>query len=296
MIPHTAPAAWPGAVASTRFAAGVRTAWSPECRVGLIGLPDDLGVRLNGGRPGARGGPSAFRAALSSYGVIDPEGVEWPVVFDAGDVEPAPGEDEAALRETHRRVSGASAALARAGLFPVAVGGGHDLTYAFVRGAVEGLRGRGAAAGGLECVYFDAHLDVRETVGSGMPFRRLAEELDARLTPIGINPMSNSRSHAVYARGRGVRAGEDRSRLMAAVSLDLDVLDAAYAPGVSAMNASGMTPREVEAGLTALSREGRVICFDVMELNPAFDAGERTARLAAHLFLSFLAARFGGPR
>lgn len=89
--------------------------------MGLIGLADDLGVRLNSGRPGAKGGPSAFRAALARYGSSD---AAWPGVFDAGDVDPAPGDDAAALDRTHARVTEAVAALLDAGLLPVGVGGG----------------------------------------------------------------------------------------------------------------------------------------------------------------------------
>ena len=73
------------------------------------------------------------------------------------------------LEATHRRVTAATTALLDAGLFPIAIGGGHDLTFPFVRAIA-------AEHSGLAGVYFDAHLDVRETRGSGMPFRRLVED------------------------------------------------------------------------------------------------------------------------
>lgn len=285
-----------------------------KCAVALIGLPDDTGVVMNHGRAGARSGPAAFRAALSRYGVASPsderrDAHAYPRVFDAGDVVPGDG-----LTETHDRVTEVTAFLIRRGFFPIAIGGGHDLTFAFVRG-VASVHGR------LEGVYFDAHLDVRPEPGSGMPFRALLKGGHAgRLTVVGLNPMANTREHMEYFTSHGGRAAElaqaptqyaapDR-RLFA--SLDMDVFDAAFAPGVSAPNPCGLTPRDLAPHMLALGRDPMVRCFDIMELNPAHDSdaslgvgaggnadgqdgsgvrwggGGRTARLAAHMFLSFL--------
>jgi formimidoylglutamase len=267
-----------------------------ECRIGLIGLADDLGVRLNNGRPGAKGGPAAFRAALAKYGVADPQRWDWPRVFDAGDIVPAAGEGEAALHETHRRVTEAVRAILELGLVPVGIGGGHDLTFPFVRAVAEDAIRRGQ--GSLSGVYLDAHLDVRPTVGSGMPFRRLVEECGVhRLEVYGLNEFANSREHAAWFQehggtihfgemacpGLGIFPGGDLF-----FSTDLDVAAAAVAPGVSATNPGGWSAATMEAWARAAGRCAGVRCFDIMELNPAFDVDGRTARLAAHLFLSFL--------
>jgi arginase family enzyme len=104
-----------------------------------------------------------------------------------------------------------------------------------------------------------------------------------------MNPMVSSREHWEWFTNRGGRVSEVGAVAMDArphfVSLDLDCLDSAYAPGVSALNPCGMTPREVAAVVGSAARSGRLKCFDIMELNPAFDADGRTARLAAHMFL-----------
>ncbi len=261
-------------------------------------MPDDLGVRLNNGRPGAKEGPHAFRVALARYGVLDPAGWDWPAVFDAGDVEPAPGSDEGALRETHRRVTEAAGALIEAGLVPISIGGGHDLTFPFVRAAAH----RAGVTGGL---YFDAHLDVRETPGSGMSFRRLLEETPVRrLRVIGTDPFANSQEHVRWFRDHGgviveQPLADDAARVIgpAFVSVDLDAIDASQAPGVSAMNPRGLSTEYVADRVRRLGADTQVRCFDIMELNPAHDEGGRTARVAAHLFLSFLrgfAERKGG--
>jgi formimidoylglutamase len=298
MIPHVAPPVYPDAVRPSRFAATIvrnsdeLSVKSPEyglvskCRVALLGIPDDTGVELNHGRPGAVQGPAALRQALVRYGAASPaDGAALPRVFDAGDVVPAPS-----LEQTHERITEAAGRLLDMGLLPIAVGGGHDCTFAFVR-AVAGK------FGALTGVYLDAHLDVRPEPGSGMSFRALIEGgMARRLICIGADPLSNAREHAEYFRARGgeiaVRGGFDPRRWPEDehqfVSLDMDVLDMAYAPGVSAMNPCGMTPGEVGEIVAAAGACPRVRCFDVMELSPPHDEGGRTARLAAHLLLRFL--------
>ena len=251
-------------------------------------------MKLNGGRPGAAGGPAAFRAALARYGAAEPAlAEELPRVFDAGDVRPGKN-----LDETHARVTAAAAALLAHGLLPVAVGGGHDLTFPFVRAAAAKFP---VPVG----IYFDAHLDVRETAGSGMPFRRLAEDCGVRALHLhGFRPLVNSRAHLAWFRAHGGKIYADgvpirlpRAKNLFA-SFDLDVLDAAHAPGVSALNPAGWSVHEAAAWVQACGADARVRCFDLMELNPLHDAGGRTARVAAHLFLTFLAgfARRGNVR
>ncbi len=282
-IPHTASAKWP-AIAPSRFAAVIRRDSPAGCQVALLGLPDDTGVRLNHGRPGARRGPTAFRAALARYGAAGPAAGPVTTVFDAGDVQPG-----RSLEETHRRVTLATAALLDAGLFPVAIGGGHDLTFPFVR-AVAARWPR------LSGLYFDAHLDVRATAGSGMAFRRLIEDCGvAALHLHGFRPLVNSLEHLQWFEGHGGKTYEDGDTLRLPkgrdlfVSFDLDVLDASHAPGVSALNPSGWNVREASDWIRACGVDPRVRCFDLMELNPLFDIDGRTARVAAHLFLTFLA-------
>lgn len=305
MIDHVVAAGW-GATTAARLASRVRPLESHlvgEGGVCLLGLADDTGVAMNGGRVGAKDGPRAFRAALARLGVAEPMGANGgagPVlasVFDAGDVVPG-----ATLEETHRRVTAAAREISRRGLFVVGIGGGHDLTFALVRGVIES--GRAITRG----VYLDAHLDVRGEAGSGMPMRALVEECGVKsLACIGAQQTVNSREHGewfarhggrVHENGvldqphelaRVLRGGDELgASVMAFVSIDLDGIDGAHAPGVSAVNPAGCTGAQAARLARAAGACPSVACFDIMELNPAFDVDGRTARVAAHLFLSFL--------
>lgn len=280
-LEHVSMPEWPN-VRDGSFASRIATNNPTGCVVALLGMPDDTGVMLNHGNPGAAGGPRAFREALARYGAGTPHGFAWPAVFDAGDIEPGCDIDT-----THKRVTCAVIELVSHGMLPVGIGGGHDLTFPFVRGVAAGREP-------MSGIYLDAHLDVRDAVGSGMPFRRLVEDCGVtRLDVIGLDRFANSKEHAEWFASHGGHVdllahdgdwpGEELF-----VSIDLDAIDAAHAPGVSARNPNGMAPSIAAAWAEAAGRCDRVRCFDLMELCPARDHDGRTARLAAHLFLSFL--------
>jgi len=305
IIPHAQPAQWPP-VAPGRWAAAVRTQWEPGCRIAMLGAPDDLGVRLNSGRPGAAGGPAAVRSALARYGTSFDLSArdDLPTdVFDAGDVAPAPGDTPEALVHTHTRVQEACAALHALGCLVIVIGGGHDLSLPAGRALAQHT---GRAIAGLN---IDPHLDVRDTPGSGMAFRSLIEggSLDApRFSTLGAGRFASSREHVEWLRSRGAHItllddlrGSPSGMLARAidrwgdrpgfVSFDLDSLDASVAPGVSALNPDGLSVREAASMLHAAGAAPRVRQLHLMELNPAFDEQGRTARVAAHLVLQFLA-------
>ncbi|MEX2470910.1 MAG: arginase family protein [Gemmatimonadota bacterium] len=342
-IPHTVPGLWPP-VSDVRFASRIETdvaafvrgrSSDAEPALALLGLPDDTGVALNRGRVGAAAGPGAFRAALARYGGsydLERDAEATVPVVDAGDVRPARGDGEEALLETHQRVEEAAAALYAAGLTPVFIGGGHDLTLPTVRAFAKavggsaaggGVGGDGAAGGGsVGGINVDAHLDVRERVGSGMAFRRLLDEGRIgvrRFVTFGAARFVHEAEHVRWLQGLGAtvigveRARADESEIDRAfglaegraadgratesgdggsrcfVTLDLDAIDVAHAPGVSATNPAGLDVRTVTAIAERAGRSPAVGHFDLMELSPPHDTDGRTARLAALLFLHFVA-------
>ena len=231
----------------------------------------------------------ALRSADGQFSLRFQGGAQYDARFfpdDAGDVEVVPGD----LHATHERVTAVTDAVLDLGLFPIALGGGHDLTFPFVRAVAQ-------KHGPMDGVYFDPHLDVREHDGSGMPFRKLIETRAARSLRIhGFDPMSNSREHVRWFQSNGGRIDDLSSPKdpfpdgEVFVSLDMDVLDSAYAPGVSALNAQGWTPELAARWVAAAGANPRVRCFDIMECSPPHDAQGRTARLAARMLLTFLRA------
>jgi len=305
-IPNTVDPRWP-AIAPDRFAQTlIHEGDDPVADVALLGLPDETGVLLNSGRPGAAQGPTAFRAALARLGTTFDAARRRPLttrVFDAGDIEPAPGDDEAALHETHERITEAVATIHQLGMLPVCIGGGHDLTCPSVRALSRHV---GGPVGG---VNFDAHLDVRETVGSGMPFHRLIVEgfLDpSRHVTLGVGRFTNSREHVEWLTQRGgmlITADEALTRPDAAsfslgaamrtgvgfVSIDLDGVDSSQAPGVSSPNPMGLSSMHANQLAALAGRHPSVRHFDIMEMSPPHDVDSRTAKVAAKLFLSFVA-------
>lgn len=308
IVPFTVQPTWP-AIRPDRFAARIRTDNPQGCAVALLGLPDDLGVRLNNGRPGAREGPAAVRRVLSSFGADYDQQRQKPfdvAVYDAGDIQPAAGDDDDALRETHDRVTRALREIHAMGLLPVCVGGGHDLAFPAIRALAQHT---GGPVGG---VNIDPHLDVRETVGSGMPFRTAIEggHLDpTRFVEFGVGRFSNSRAHTEYLRERNAaiitveKARDFKSAIPVAfdrafptgraepgfVSLDLDVVDASAAPGVSAPNPDGLSVERVLQVVARAAEHPAVRHFEIMELSPPHDQADRTARIAALCFLTFVA-------
>lgn len=308
-VPHTTPFDWTSVhPAEGRLARALRQ--SPEgCRIALLGLPDDTGIALNSGRIGARQGPRAFREALARYGTahdaVSSNDLGQLGIYDAGDIEPAGDE----IHRTHIRINEAVDAILQKGLLPVCIGGGHDLTYPGVSALIKQLRSAGQTLGG---VNIDPHLDVRERVGSGMAFRRIIEEGEGVVNPkqfatIGLGAFSNEQRHINWLREHGasmlifdgdqhqllerflkiVEQVKSASNLFA--SFDLDVLDASVAPGVSALNPMGLTPVTASLICRALGRLDNLRYFDLMELSPPHDVQGRTARLAVHLLLHFLA-------
>ncbi len=275
----------------------------------LVGMPFDEGVRLNHGRPGAALAPTAFRRTLLGLGTTY-DG-DFDVAFDqlkladAGDIDIVPGDVSA----THQRLTKVIVAILEQGAVPVLIGGGHDATFASVRG----LLANNAATGGIN---IDAHLDMREVVNgvlhSGTPYRRILEELHlpgSHLVEFGLHPATNSQAHLNYARGQGVKCYgmgalqrgsaseifQTELRRLAAlatqlfVSIDMDVFPAAYAPGVSAPGTDGPTPAEGRELAYLAGQQGAVKIFELMEMNPTYDLDNRTFRLATVLFTAFLA-------
>ena len=268
----------------------------------ILGFGSDAGVRRNKGRAGAAAAPAAIRAALGPLAFHLTRDVH-----DAGDVTVA-GD---ALEAGQARAGLAITSLLDAGRLPVVLGGGHETAFA----SYLGVAGSAAVREGLRVgvLNLDAHFDLRDepVPSSGTPFLQMARAEAAagrelRYAVVGISEPNNTRAlfrHRRGARrglpaGRGLLGGRPRSAFVAAflaqvdalyLTIDLDVLPASVAPGVSAPAAYGVPLPVISAVCRQVAASGKLLHLDVAELNPEFDIDGRTAKVAARLVNTLLA-------
>jgi agmatinase len=272
--------------------------------VAIMGAPFDSGTSY---RPGARFGPTAVRAASKLLRPYHPDLDVHPwgerQVADAGDAAINPFDLDAAVGDVER----AAAAVLESADRLVTIGGDHTIALPLLR-AVHARHGQCAL------VHFDAHLDTWDTYFGasfthGTPFRRAAEErlLDLeRSLHVGIRgPLYSSADldedaslgYAVVSTGQiasgGVPAAIERIRERVGdrplyVSIDIDVLDPAHAPGTGTPEPGGLTTRELQELLRGLAGL-RILAADVVEVSPPYDHAELTALAAAQLSYELLA-------
>jgi agmatinase len=274
----------------------------PRFDVAVLGIPFDSGVSY---RPGARFGPAHIRQSsrlLRPYNPaleVSPFGAQQ--VVDAGDLVVNPFDIAQAITEIE---AGARELSAAAKL--LVLGGDHTI-------ALPVLRAMHALHGPIAVLHFDAHLDTWDTYFGepythGTPFRRASEEglLDREhCLHIGIrgplyDPADLTDSfdlgfatiHCVELETLGVAGVIERMRARLGdrpvyVSVDIDVLDPAHAPGTGTPEAGGMSSRELLAVLRGLMGAD-IVSADIVEVSPAYDHAEITGIAAAHVGFELL--------
>lgn len=267
--------------------------------VAVGGVPWDSGVTY---RPGARFGPSAIRQAsrlLRPYNpALDAQPFRDAQVVDAGDVAANPFDIARAIDETRE---GLAALITPAGRPVLSLGGDHTM-------ALPALQAMHSVHGPLALVHFDAHLDTWNTYFDapythGTPFRRASEQgliVKGSSAHVGIRGSLYDRQDLLDDEELGFtivhcrdidRIGVDGivERVVERVgdhpvyvSIDIDVLDPAFAPATGTPEAGGMTSRELLGVLRGM-RELRLVGADIVEFAPAYDHAEVTAVAAANL-------------
>jgi len=286
-----------------RFAGPSTFARLPElrdvshCDVAIVGIPFDAGTSY---RPGARFGPQAIRQAsrhlrTQYHPAYDTEPFAEQQVADAGDISCNPYNIEKAVVEIQK---GATELLGKVDRI-ISLGGDHTIALPLLR-AVNHYHGP------VALVHFDAHLDTWDTYYGapythGTPFRRAAEEklfLESASMHVGIRGPLYSRDdlkndkelgfkviHCDEFQSEGIdhvikrirdRVGDNPMYL----SIDIDVLDPAHAPGTGTPEIAGMSSRELVGVLRGLAGLN-VISADVVEVAPAYDHAELTSLSAA---------------
>lgn len=270
-------------------------------RAVLVGFPSDEGVKRNRGRAGASKAPAEIRKIL--YKITPDAENKDPFINllehtnDLGDVNVS-GDLEA----DQEALGSMLAEYLKKEVIPIILGGGHETAFGHFLGYVK-------ANFKTSIFNIDAHTDVRPLKNgkahSGSPFRQAMEHESKsceKYLVAGLQPHSVSKSHLEYIRrndGKYLFREETNStsiselfntseseRLM--VTFDMDAVDQAFAPGVSAPCTNGLQPDLWLKAAYLAGRNKQVTSFDLSEVNPKFDRDGQTARLAALTIWHFL--------
>jgi len=273
--------------------------------VAIVGVPFDTGVSY---RPGARFGPNHVRESSRLLRPYNPAANVSPFatqqVVDAGDIAANPFDIEEAISSIHKSYDQLSERAKKI----VTIGGDHTITLPI-------LRSLKAKHGPISVVHFDAHLDTWDSYFGadythGTTFRRASEEglLDPEgCMHIGIRgPLYAAKDltddkalgfqifTSVEFQDLGVNAAIEKMKARVGnrpvyISIDIDVLDPAHAPGTGTPEAGGLTSRELLSVLRATAGMN-VIGADIVEVAPAYDHAQITGIAASHVMYELISA------
>lgn len=266
----------------------------------LLGVCSDEGVTRNQGRSGARNGPDAIRRTLANQA--------WHLqrlLYDAGNLMIVDGNLEALQQEQAKQVE----ELLKRGHFPLLLGGGHEIAFGSYLGLNNYVDEEADTPVGI--INFDPHFDLRHDTASssGTPFWQMANECQASgrdFTYFCLGVSETANTVALFERAEDLGVGylkdeeltpwelsKAEQRLQEFIercgtlylSIDLDVLPASVAPGVSAPAPRGLSLEILEHLLSFIRKQagGKLKLADIAEYNPELDIDARTARVAARL-------------
>lgn len=269
---------------------------------GIIGYSCEEGVKRNQGRIGAKEAPKTIRKSLSKLPIhfYDKH------ITDFGNIICLEDDMEACQNGLLKTISH----LITNKVFPIVLGGGHDVAYGHFNGIKKALRHK--AKNKIGIINFDAHFDLRQIEdkpNSGTPFNQILLEAskDNQLVDyfvIGIQQQSNTKMLFNIAKENQVQFVSNLNCTTSKkyiksikkslstfinqndyiyISIDMDGFSSAYAPGVSAPSALGFLPFFFFNILEFILKSNKVISCDIAEVNPAFDVDNKTSKLAAKI-------------
>lgn len=265
----------------------------------IVGSPQDMGVRRNKGRAGARKAPHSIRKELYSFPV--PADFSGTQLFDLGDIRIS-----STLEKTHLIQYNIIHQLLVDGKRLIILGGGNDISY-------PDAKALHSSTNGYLAFNIDSHLDVRENEprNSGTPYRQLLEE--GFLQPeyfyeMAIKPVLNADTYLEYLHEKKahiVPLSEMREFGIDTIfkkilnqnkvesifwGIDMDSVRSADAPGVSAPYPVGLTSDELCHIAEIAGSDPRSRILEISEVNPDYDMDSRTSRLAAMVILHYINA------
>ncbi|MCW3008417.1 MAG: agmatinase [Solirubrobacterales bacterium] len=276
--------------------------------VGVIGMPFDEGT-MN--RPGTRFGPRALREQSSLYeqfvpgeGYYDIELRETILrgvsLADCGDVPIQP----LSLQANHERMTNAIKTILGRGALPVAVGGDHSITYPVVKGYAD--------VGEIGIIQIDTHADVftfyESDLTHGSPMINIARNCPnvTKFVQIGMRGLmlgeqdytdSIERGNVIITSDEVRRQGIDWvlsqiPEMNYYLTFDIDSMDPSVAPGAGTPEPGGLLHWQAKELLRGIAKKGKIVGFDLVEVNPLYDPAGLTALLGTRLIIDFLGAIF----
>lgn len=263
----------------------------------LLGFCSDEGVRRNQGRIGAKDSPKAIREAMASLPAH-----KNVTLFDAGDILCKKHD----LETAHKDLEEAVTKILSLNLFPIVLGGGHEIAFGHFQGIQKFFRKK------IGIINFDAHFDLRpykNGASSGTPFLQIADQVgkDFSYLVLGIQKLSNTQGLFQTAKEKKVafltaqeinlsKLSESQKKIsiflkkhrQIYLTVCLDCFSVKDAPGVSAINPYGIEKAKAFALLDFIAKSKKVVGFDVAELAPRLDRDNQTAKLAAYLIFSMI--------
>lgn len=280
--------------------------------IAFLGVPYDQGTYA---RPGARYGPDGIRNADRIYEYLDhfedkeAQGyfdidaqkmmLKGVTMADCGDVTIIPSD----LEKNFAKITHGVRKILDKGAFPVIIGGDHSITFPAVRGFDRFQP--------LDVVHFDAHIDFsHELQGTfyhhGCPIRRCFDLPNIQnITSVGIRLARPDVYEDAIKKGVKVitteqfRAAGPEATIAQIpggnniyLTVDVDVMDPVQMPGTGTPAPGGLYYFEMRDALIALSKRGKIVGCDFVEVAPPYDHAEITTRFAAKLIIDLLSVIF----
>ncbi|MGG0718962.1 agmatinase [Robertmurraya massiliosenegalensis] len=260
-----------------------------ESRVVLYGMPMDWTVSY---RPGSRFGPTRIREVsigLEEYSAYLDRELEEVKYFDAGDIPLPFGNAQKSLDEIESFVDKVLAEEK----FPLGMGGEHLVSWPVFKSMYKKYPD-------LAIIHIDAHADLRtdyegEPLSHSTPIRKAAELIGpSNVYSFGIRSGMKEEFQWAKEVGMHISKFDVHKPLMEIlptlsgrpvyVTIDIDVLDPAHAPGTGTVDAGGITSRELLASIHEIARSNvNVVGADLVEVAPIYDPSEQTANTASKL-------------
>jgi agmatinase len=265
-----------------------------ESQAVIYGMPMDWTVSY---RPGSRFGPQRIREVsigLEEYSPYLDRDLDDVKYFDAGDIPLPFGNPQKSIDY----IEGFVRQLLQDGKIPVGMGGEHLVSWPVMKAVAE-------KHPDLAIIHMDAHTDLRvsyegEALSHSTPIRKIADHIGPKnVYSFGIR--SGMKEEFVWAKENGMHISkfevlEPLKEILPTlagrpvyVTIDIDVLDPAHAPGTGTVDCGGITSRELLASIHAIAgSDVNVVGFDLVEVAPIYDSSEQTANTASKLIREML--------